>query len=37
VVTELCEGKTLELWSLGAISLDWFDEAMTLFEVSADG
>ena len=33
VVMELCEGKTFEFASLGAVSLKGFDEAVTLFEV----
>ncbi len=35
VVMELCEGKTFEFAPLGAVSLKGFDEAVTLFEVSA--
>ncbi len=35
VVMELCEGKTFEFASLGAVSLKGFDEAVTLFEVVA--
>ena len=34
-VMELCEGKTFEFASLGAVSLRGFDEAVMLFEVSA--
>ncbi len=33
VVKQLCEGKTFEFSSLGAVSLKGFDEAVTLFEV----
>ena len=32
VVMELCEGKTFEFASLGAVSLKGFDEAVPLFE-----
>ena len=35
MVMELCEGKTFEFASLGAMSLRGFDEAVTLFEVTA--
>ena len=35
VVKQLCEGKTFEFSSLGAVSLKGFDEAVTLYEVSA--
>ncbi len=35
VVMELCEGKTFEFTSLGAVSLRGFDETVTLFEVTA--
>ncbi len=33
VVMELCEGKTFEFASLGAVSLKGFDDAVELFEV----
>ncbi len=32
---EPCEGKTFEFASLGALSLEGFDEAVMLFEVRA--
>ena len=32
VVKQLCEGKTFEFTSLGAVSLKGFDESVTLFE-----
>ena len=35
VVMELCEGKTFEFASLGPVRLKGFDDAVTLFEVSA--
>ena len=35
VVMELCEGKTFEFASLGPVRLKGFDEAVTLFEVTA--
>ena len=34
VVMELCEGKTFEFVSLGAVSLKGFDEPVAVFEVS---
>ena len=33
VVMELCEDKTFEFASLGAVSLKGFEETVTLFEV----
>jgi adenylate cyclase len=34
VVRELCEGKTFQFSSLGAVQLKGFDEAVELFEVA---